>query len=69
MLKVEHAGHTFEAKGSEVLVGKENFVFIGDVLKLESHPDGLLVETEYDRYMIFGAVPAQMYATSLKEAA
>jgi hypothetical protein len=69
MLKVEHAGYIFEAIGNEVLVGRENFLFLTDVRKLESRPEGLLVETEDYEYLIEGTVPKQMYARALRQAA
>lgn len=69
MLKVQHAGLTFEARGNEVLVGRENFPFLTDVRKLESRPEGLLVETEDYEYLIVGNVPEQMYALALRSAA
>lgn len=70
MLTVEHAGHTFKADGNTVFVEKENFPFVGDIIRMESRQGDLYVETTYATYVLTGPPePSQMFAYVLRMAA
>lgn len=68
MLRVDHAGQTFEAKGNTVFVGEEHYVLIGDVVRMESWQGHLFVDTDCYRYEIVGIKPREMYAMRFPEA-